>query len=228
MRFVADAGPAEVVDVGCGWGELLLQVLAAAPGAHGTGIDANARSLDHGSALAEQRRLGGRVTWVSADARTAPMPSADAVVAVGASEIWGAPVEQAQPLNYAGALAALRAMLPRGGRAVYGEAIWSAPPTPEATAPLAGRSDEYVTLAEVVELAVAAGFAPVAVGEASLQEWDVFESGYAARYATWLADHPADHEDAPEVRERAARQRRAYLSGYRGVLGMAYLSLVAV
>ncbi len=44
----------------------------------------------------------------------------------------------------------------------------------------------------------------------------------------WLAEHDADHPDAPEVRLRAARQRAGYLGGYRGIYGMAYLELLAV
>ena len=129
---------------------------------------------------------------------------------------------------YAAALAALRALLPRGGRLVYGDGIWTRPPTRAAVAPLAGRDDEFVTLGEVADLAVAAGFAPLAVHEASLDEWDVFESGYAAGYARWLAEHPADHPETDEVRALAERQRAAYFAGYRGVLGLGYLELLAV
>ncbi len=80
----------------------------------------------------------------------------------------------------------------------------------------------------LLDLAEEAGFLPVQVHEANLDEWDEFESGYTARYARWLAEHGPDHPDADEVRERAARQRAAYFDGYRGILGMAYLCLVAV
>jgi hypothetical protein len=68
----------------------------------------------------------------------------------------------------------------------------------------------------------------MAAHEAGLDEWDVFESGFAAGYARWLASHPADDPDAEEVRELAARQHTAYFGGYRGILGLAYLHLVAV
>jgi hypothetical protein len=66
------------------------------------------------------------------------------------------------------------------------------------------------------------------VHEASLDEWDVFESGYAAGYARWLADHDPGDPEADEVRELAERQRAAYFEGYRGVLGLGYLELLAV
>lgn len=137
-------------------------------------------------------------------------------------------MDDAQPLDHAAALSALRALVPPGSRVLHGESICSQPPTPRATAPLAGRADEYVTLPELLELAVAHGFAPVQVHEASQDEWDTFESGYSACYARWLATHDADHANGAEVQQWAARQRSAYFHGYRGVLGLAYLGLVAV
>lgn len=228
VRFLAADQAGTVLDLGCGWGELLLQVLAAAPGARGTGIDTDGVSIAHGGELARQRGLADRVTLLDGDARTLAPPHADAVICIGASQIWGPPVEAAQPLDYGAALTALRGTVERGGRVVYGEGTWSHPPTPEAVAPLSGRLDELVTVSELVELAVAHGFAPVAVHEASLDEWDVFESGYAAGWAVWLAEHGPDHPDADQVRERAARQRAGYLGGYRGILGQAYLELLAV
>ncbi len=228
VRFLATDLTGSVLDLGCGWAELLLQVLAAAPDAHGVGVDVDTVSLARGRELAAQRGLGNRVSLVEEDPRTASPRRADAVICIGASQIWGPPVEDGLPLDYAAALVALRATVQRGARVVYGEGIWSRTPTPEAVAPLSGRLDELVTLTELVELAVAHGFAPVAVHEATLDEWDVFESGYAAGWAVWLAEHDLDHPGAAEVRERAARQRAAYLGGYRGVFGMAYLELIAL
>lgn len=219
---------AAVLDLGCGWAELLLRTVAAHPSSRGVGVDTNEASLAHGTALATDRGLADRVELVAGDARTAGPATADAVICVGASHIWQVESAEPLPIPYDAALTALRARTVRGGRVVYGEGIWSRPPTPEAAAPLAGRLDEFVTLAELVDTATRCGFAPVVVGEADQGEWDEFESGYLAGHARWLAEHPADHPDAEEVRQRAARQRAAYLGGYRGVLGLAYLGLVAV
>jgi hypothetical protein len=131
-------------------------------------------------------------------------------------------------MDYARAMGAIRAMVSPGSRVVYGEAIWSRPPTPEATQPLGGRLDEFASLADVADRAVDAGFIPVAVNEAGIDEWDHFESGYTACYARWLAQNGSQHRDAAQVRARASRQRNGYLRGYRGVLGLAYLQLLAV
>jgi SAM-dependent methyltransferase len=226
VAFLADGLEGDVLDVGCGWAELLLQVVAAAPGGRGVGVDLNETALRHGRVLAQARGLADRVTLLAQDAKETEC-TPDAVICIGASQIWGPPVEEHQPLGYASALTALRGLLPRGGRLVYGEGVWSAPPTREAAAPLAGRLDEFVPLAELVDLAVASGFQPVHVSEASTDEWDEFETGFTAPLALWLSENP-DHPDADDVRARAAAQRAGYFKGYRNVLGMAYLGLVAV
>jgi SAM-dependent methyltransferase len=226
VRFLAAEQDGLVVDFGCGWAELLLQALEAAPSATGVGFDLDEAAVAYGLRLAQQRNLDDRITLVVGDAKAGTI-SPTAAIAIGASQIWGPAVEDRQPVDYSAALTALRGLLPRGGRLVYAEGIWSAPPTPEAIAPLAGRPDEFVSLRELLRIAVRSGFQPQIVSEATLDEWDEFESGFAARFTRWLLDHP-DDPAVDEIRERAEAQRDAYLGGYRGVLGMAYLGLVAV
>jgi SAM-dependent methyltransferase len=227
VAFLAEGEPSTVLDVGCGWGELMLRVLEASPATRGVGVDLDEEALTGGRRNAADRGLADRATFEALDAREVT-GTFGAVTCIGASQIWGPGVEEAQPLDYAAALTALRGLLPRGGRLVYGEGIWSSPPTPAAVAPLAGRDDEYVRLGALVELAKEQGFAVLATHEADLDEWDVFESGFAAGYARWLAAHAVDDPDAEEVRGLAARQHAAYFDGYRGILGLAYLHLVAV
>lgn len=228
VRFLSEDLHGTVLDIGCGWAELLLRVLVAAPGAHGVGVDLDAGSIEHGGHLARQRGLAERVRLVCGDARKEASGQLAAVICVGASQVWGPPVDDHQPLDYVAALSAVRALVPRGARVLYGEGIWSRPPTPEAAAPLSGRLDEFVPLVDLIDIAVAQGFRPLLIQEATTDEWDEFEAGYSACYARWSAGHERDHPDAAEVDAMADRQRTGYLRGYRGVLGMAYLGLVAV
>lgn len=231
IQFLAGGEPRVVLDLGCGWAELLLRTLGAVPGAVGIGIDRDPEAIDHGKALAASRALEGRVTLIAGDASVEAPETADAVICIGASQIWDPNFSDdapAEPLDYRRALTAIRGLVPPGGRVVYGEAIWTTPPTAEAVAPLAGRFDEYVPLADLVDIATICRFAPMAFHEADLDEWDTFESGFGACYARWLADHDPQHPDTREVRQRAQRQQAAYLRGYRGVLGMGYLELLAV
>lgn len=225
-------GSGTVLDVGCGWGELLLRVLARASAATAIGVDLEPLRLQEARRRAAARGLGERARFVTGDAsgevRDRLPPVVDALVVSGASQVWGPPVEEGRPLDYGAALAAVRAHVHRGARVLYADAIWSRPPTPAAVAPLSGRDDEFATLHELTELAVEHGFAVVAFGESSLEEWDAFESGFGAGVARWLDRHGAAHPEAGAVAARAADQRAAYLQGYRGVLGYAHLQLLAV
>ncbi len=223
--FVGGIGNGLVADIGCGWAELLLQTLAENPGLHGFGIDQDPDKIAHARANAGARDLGERVEFVVADAAAVVLPVATAAICIGASQIWGNVDPGA--LDYAAALTALRAVVPQGGRLVYGEAIWTRPPTSAATAALGGVPSEFLSLAELVELAEAHGFRPFRIGEATIQEWDAFESGYSWGYQKWLMSHPPTHPEHADVQAQADEHRRRWLSGYRGILGMAYLNLIA-
>ena len=225
VAFLSDPAPTEVLDMGCGWGELLLRVLTSAPRARGRGVDCASASIDRARQQALSRGLLDRATFDALPGVEAQDQPADAVICIGASQIWGPPVEDAQPLVYAAALRALRALVLPGGRLVYGEAIWSSTPHPAATAHLAGREDEYLTVDALREQIRAAGFEVVEDGLATIHEWDVFEAGYRGRFTRWLEAHDASHPAAGQVRQQYEQQRAAYEEGYRGVLGMAYFCL---
>ncbi|PLW71358.1 SAM-dependent methyltransferase, partial [Streptomyces sp. DJ] len=57
---LARSAPAGVLDIGCGWGELMLRILEAVPGATGLGVDVNADDLARGRRNAAARGLAGR------------------------------------------------------------------------------------------------------------------------------------------------------------------------
>lgn len=226
--FIAAEGGGSVLDLGCGWGGLLLQVLEAGPQLRGVGIDLDAAAIARGRVDAERLGLRDRIELLVGDASEEAPPAAGAVICVGASQIWGPDAAQGEPLDYRAALTAVRSRLEFGSPAVFGEAIWTAPPTPAATAPLSGRADEFLALPALLDLVDECGFVVIRTHQASLDEWDTFESGYLAGPARWLAANGDDHPDAAAIRQELVAHRNGYFRGYRGVLGMAYLQLLAV
>ncbi|CAL9306345.1 SAM-dependent methyltransferase [Streptomyces sp. SudanB52_2052] len=219
VRRLAGNAPATVLDIGCGWGELMLRVLAATPGATGTGIDLDAEDLARGRQAAQARGLTDRVRFLEESATGTTRGPADLVLCVGASQALG---------DLSQALAELRRLVRDDGRVLLGEGFWQRTPTPAELSrmwPDAAATD-HPDLATLVGLAVDAGFRPEWTETASLEEWEEFESAYLADTEVWLAGNPG-HPLAEETRQRADRHRAAWLT-YRGVLGLAYLTLVPV
>ncbi|GAA1223602.1 class I SAM-dependent methyltransferase [Kitasatospora nipponensis] len=218
--------PTTVLDIGCGWGEFMLRLLQAVPGATGVGVDLQPDNLARGRANAEARGLAGRVRFVQGSALEVTHGPADLVLCFGASHALS---DARPPEHTVAALRALRRLVTPGGRVVLGEGFWQHSPPPTALSamwPDASRSELH-DLPDLVDLAIAAGFRPAWVETASPEEWDDFESGYQCDVEEWLAAHP-DHPLAKETRDRVDRHRASWLRGYRGYLGVAYLTLVPV
>jgi SAM-dependent methyltransferase len=213
-RALAAAAPRRVVDIGCGWGELLLRTVAAAPGASGWGVDADPAAIERARANAAARGLAARVSF---QAETAPseLAAADVVLCVGSDHAYGGQAE---------ALAALRPLVEPGGRLLFGSGFWERPPTPEEAAGAGLAPESLLELGGLVDLTIAAGFRPLFIQTANRDEWERFESGYLAGWESWLHEHGGSPQ-AAEVRARADAHRDGWLRGYRRVLGFAYLTL---
>jgi cyclopropane fatty-acyl-phospholipid synthase-like methyltransferase len=220
IERLARTNPATVLDIGCGWAELMLRILAARPEATGIGIELDEGDLARARDNAKARGLAERVEFVQESATGTARGPADIVLCLGASHALS---DARPPQHTAEALNALRGLVTPGGRVLLGEGFWERPPAaaeldamwPDASA------QELTDLAGLVDLAVEAGFRPEWIETASLEEWDDFESGYQADVQEWLATH-----EAPEARAEADQHRSHWLRGYRGVLGLAYLTLV--
>lgn len=199
-----------IADLGCGWGELLLTAVArAGEGASGTGVDSDGALLERGRREAARRGLPAGFT--EADAATW-RGTADRLLCVGASHAFG---------GTADALTALARAVPAGGRLLFGDAIWSRPPTPEAAGLL---GEGILALPGLLDAARAAGWRTIHAGEADQREWDDFESSFRAGRTEWLLANP-DHPRAADIREWLDDREGGYVTVYRGVLGLAYLVL---
>ena len=194
----------------------MLRLVAALPGAYGTGVDTFGPDLERGRAAAAERGLAERVTFIDGEAAAVAGP-ADLVLSVGAYQAFGGIAE---------ALTELRSRVAPGGRLLFGAEFWEQTPPPERLANMWDDMtlDSCLYLPQLVDAAVAAGFRPLSVEVASRAEWDEFESGLAAQSELWLLAHP-DHADTGELRAKLDAQRDIWLRGHQGYLGFAYLTL---
>jgi SAM-dependent methyltransferase len=214
---LAAGGPRTVADYGCGWGELLLRLLAAAPEAHGIGVDLRGPDIARGRDNAASRGLAGRVTFIEGSAAEHAAP-ADIVLSCGAYHAFGTIPE---------ALRELHPLVNPGGRLLFGAEIWEREPTRAQLAAMwpGTSAGDCLLLPDLVDATVSAGFRPLLIQTATRGEWEDFESGIAAGAEEWLLAHPG-HPEAEQVREKVDRNRSIWLRGHRDVLGFAYLILV--
>lgn len=108
---------------------------------------------------------------------------------------------------------------------LLGEGFWQHEPTAQQLATMPIPRDQYRDLAGLVELALEHGYRLLSLCQATLDEWDEFESQHALAWERWLLANP-NSPHAPEIRSKADRHRNQRLHGWRGTLGMAYLTLV--
>lgn len=208
-----------VVDLGCGWAELLLRTLVAEPTATGYGVDLDAASIEHGRANARARRLTDRVTLDVGDA-SEWSGGAGVLIVNGATHVWGG-----EPAEHtANALTAGRTLLRPGGRLLLGEGFWQTEPDPARLRAMPIPLEQYRSLPDLVDLATEHGYRLLWLSRASADEWDEFQSRHALGWERWLLDH-SDSPHYGEIEARADAHRRAWLRGWSDVQGYAYLTL---
>jgi SAM-dependent methyltransferase len=208
-----------ITDLGCGWGELLLQAVAramtagpsAARPASGTGVDTDAAALGRARDLARQRHLDQHVDFIQADA-AAWLGTADRALCIGASHAFGG----TEP-----ALKALTQVTAPGGRLLFGDGYWASTPSPAATTIF---GETVPSLPQLLETCRAAGWRVIHMSTADQREWDDFESTFRAGRQEWLLAN-SDDPRAAEVRDWLDARERQYVEAYRGILGFAYLIL---
>jgi hypothetical protein len=157
--------------------------------------------------------LDSLIEFVHGDARDFSLePEAyDVAMCLGASFIWdGGP----------GTLAALDPAVRRGGFVVVGEPYWRTWPLPERAEPDEG--EDFLSLPETIERFQAAGLEVVTLIDASLDDWDRYESLHWLAAEKWLTEHTHD-PDSEDIRVLNKRFRDRYLRWQRELLGWAII-----
>lgn len=207
VATVRRAPPQDILDVGCGWAELLLRLLAVSPDATGHGVDHNEELLDRARGNALDRSLSERATF----ARTLQdQPPADLVLCIGSEQVFGS-LTEAHP--------SLWALVRPGGQLVLGTLFWEQEPP----AQLLADFGPLPTLNELVVDAANIGWRTVGLRTASLQDWDQFEFGFMADREQIILT-TSDASVASEQTQLGDGYLEAYLQR-RGVLGFATLTL---
>lgn len=189
---------ARALDLGCGWGEMLLDLVEASPGHTGLGVERRAPYVSRGRQQAVARGLAARVRFVEGDAAAYNEP-ADVVIAVGASEALGGTE----------VFGKLRACMAPGATLLFADATWTGEASTDLRATLGELPNADAHEAEAARAGLRAMYRSLSTAE----EWDTFE-------AEWRA--PFERSAEAEARVFAAARKDLYLHGYRGVMGFAW------
>lgn len=176
VQALAVAPGGHIVDLGCGWAELLLRVVEAHPGTTGTGIDLDGGSLNRGVREASARGLYERVELVEADA-TQFEDRADVVLCVGVAEHLG---------RASRALHRVAEILEPGGVALFADRVWVAPAGAVARAGLG----DLPVLDGLLAMARAAGFRITSHDLSSEEAWAAYAEGWRAALAEATSPDP--------------------------------------
>jgi len=205
---------AQVLDVGCGKGDLLVRLAKRA--ASGTGIDRNPAFIHDAEVLAAAAGVTDRLRFLVGDAATCRLPDGlDLAACVGATGALGGPAR---------APAALRDLVRPGGWILIGEVYWRVPPEAAWLAtwgiPPDELLDRYGTIARMAD----AGLTLVVANDATADAWESYEDDYAAAIERWAASHPDDPEHDAFL-ARAAFMRASWAEWRRMAMGFVMVLL---
>ncbi|KPJ97483.1 MAG: methyltransferase [Gemmatimonas sp. SG8_28] len=201
------------VDIASGKGELLIR-LAETYGISGLGIDISPYFVRDARARLEARVPRSAVVFREMDGATfvPDEPGSFAFAScLGASWVFG---------GHGGTLDALAGFVAPGGWVVVGEPFWLREPAQEYLGEVGLARTSFGTHAENVAAGEQRGLELAYTLVSNTDDWDQYEGlqWYAA--LTYARSHPAD-PDVPEIAQRIAKERRAYLQWGRETLGWA-------
>ena len=207
----------QVLDVGCGTGELLIRIVEA-HGVKGLGVDRDEEQIAAAQAAASRRLPAGAIEFRAQDAAALDSRDRryDRAVCLGSTHAFG--LGQGA---YEQAIAGLKQLVASGGLILVGEPYWKQPPTPEYLSLLGEPVGIYRDHLENVLFAERKGLVPLYAAVSSDDEWDDFEWAHRRRHEE-SAVFGLKTAQAREDLAQSRRWRDGYLRWGRSTMGFGF------
>jgi cyclopropane fatty-acyl-phospholipid synthase-like methyltransferase len=206
---------AQVVDLGCGQGDFLLDVVRTCT-ARGLGLDLNAESIAKARQMASWSNSNAQFQQVDLRSERLPAAEFDLAICLGSTHAFADGKDA-----YSEALQAMYAAVRPGGQLLLGEGFWEKDPHPDYLALLGEPVGIYNDHHQNIQQAEALGLVTHYVLTSSLDEWDHFEWTHQQDSEAQVAAQPDD----PDHQDWLA-QRRTWMDGYlrwgRGTMGFGF------
>lgn len=214
VGWLSAGADARAVDLGCGEGEWLQELLLTHAQITGVGVD---HMLPASAARrTAERGLSDRVRWIETDASTWSDGVFDVVLCVGATHAFGRLEDM---------LLAVRRHLRRGGQALIGDVFWEGTPSASALAAFDVADGVVPDLAGFVRATRGQGFESSYGHVSTVAEWDDYEFSWTGSLVDWAVREASTTQDRDQALTAAREHRDAYLTGWRRELGFATLVL---
>jgi SAM-dependent methyltransferase len=204
---------ARVVDIACGKGEFLIR-LADAYGVRGVGVDLSPFFIADAEQRLRARVPKAEITFSQIDGADFKLDKPHSLTlasCIGASWVFG---------GHAKTLDALAGMAEPDGWVIVGEPFWLRKPPDEYLRVLGLTREAFGSHAENVEAGERLGLDLVHTLVSSKDDWDRYE-GLQWHAVAEYARSDRDDADLPELLERVAKEKSAYLRWGRDALGWA-------
>jgi len=201
-----------IADFGCGWGQLLVDIVMLLPGSTGIGFDSDQTLIEHASVCATTSGISDCIRFVQEDC-TLVAERSDVLMCIGSTHAWD---------TLESALGTFYELLQPAGQLILGVPFWEHPPT-NAACEAIGTSPDGLPSEMTLRSSVSdSGFAITGFRASTLAEWDAFEIAWCASRVIWLRENP-HHPDFTKYAVQLEKHRAMWLDGYRNYLGFAVI-----
>jgi ubiquinone/menaquinone biosynthesis C-methylase UbiE len=202
------------LDIACGKAELLIRLLERFPAPlRSLGLDNSQFMLDEAHARAKARNVADRLTLRLTDAEHVvpllPGASFDFVSCIGSSHALH---------DKHRAMEQMSRLITSRGHILLGEGYWKKKPDPAYLASLGATENEMDTHEANQQLADSHGLQLIWSTVASDQDWDAYETAYAANIERFARENPSD-PDVPAMLERSRNWHKLYQEHGRATMG---------